>query len=247
MTNRPAASPPWVLDVDLDFFLSDCCPMAEPGQRPPAGSCPPWPEDHVRAFLEENCRLSAARPAPGAVFETHDRALDFWQAMLEAGRLGAPFRVVHVDAHSDLGIAPPRAAFVEASVLCRPPDRRCDIPRYRRENHLTEANYLLFALAFRWIGRLDNVRNPMSRPDMPPGLLIPGDGGPALRLRQSFPGLFDTLYGPEPSVPYAEYADYRAFSADCPPEFFTLAMSPRYAPPEADLLADIIREYIIGE
>ena len=23
-----------VLDIDLDFFLADCCPLAEPGERP---------------------------------------------------------------------------------------------------------------------------------------------------------------------------------------------------------------------
>ncbi len=28
-----------VLDIDLDFFLNDCCPLAEKGHRPPLTGC----------------------------------------------------------------------------------------------------------------------------------------------------------------------------------------------------------------
>jgi hypothetical protein len=40
------------------------------------------------------------------------------------------------------------------------------------------------------------------------------------------------------------YEDYRDFHADGKYDFVTLAISPRYAPAEADALVNVIREYI---
>ena len=59
-----------VLDIDLDFFLADCCPLAEPGRRPDVKGCEPWNKTDVGRFLEHNCGLSQDRPLPGAIFET---------------------------------------------------------------------------------------------------------------------------------------------------------------------------------
>ena len=235
-----------VLDLDLDFFLSDCCPMADLGKRPAREACSPWPEEAVRAFLEQNCGLSRMRPIPGRIFPTHDLALDFWREHLLQGTLRAPFHVTHVDAHSDLGIAPPRATYVEASVLCQAPAARDTLSRYRREGQLTEANYLLFAMAFRWICHLDNVRNPRSRADIPEELLAQNSSAEhmSLLLRQPFPQLFSALHGPEPEIPFAVYHDYREFRCSAPFSLVSLAMSPRYVPKEADSLAEIISEYM---
>lgn len=41
-----------VLDIDLDFFLADCCPLAELGHRPSLPGHEPWEASAVRAFLE---------------------------------------------------------------------------------------------------------------------------------------------------------------------------------------------------
>lgn len=97
----------------------------------------------------------------------HDGALQFWQELIAAGQLSVPFEVAHIDAHSDLGIGRPGPGFVLNSVLPLSPAERADIKRYYEMKQLDEANYLLFALAFRWISRLENVRNPKSRPDIP--------------------------------------------------------------------------------
>ena len=50
-----------VLDIDLDFFLADCCPLAEIGQRPALQGHEPWEPDSVRLFLEKDCLLSVAQ------------------------------------------------------------------------------------------------------------------------------------------------------------------------------------------
>ena len=46
-----------VLDIDLDFYLADCCPLALPGERPALEGHEPWLPERVDAFLRENCGL----------------------------------------------------------------------------------------------------------------------------------------------------------------------------------------------
>lgn len=115
-----------VLDIDLDFFLADCCPLAELGHRPSLPGHEPWEASAVRAFLETQCGLSRTAPKPGRIFETHDGALRFWEEQIAAGSLTAPFDVTHVDAHSDLGIGYPGPNFVLFNVLSMPVPKRLD-------------------------------------------------------------------------------------------------------------------------
>lgn len=231
-----------VLDLDLDLFLMDCCPLAEPGERPGLAGHEPWDEADVIRFLEEGCGLSADRPIPGRVFETHDGALDLWNEQILSGRLSVPFHVTHADAHSDLGIGYPGPDFVLHNVLARPPEKRPFPAEYRDARKLDEANYLLFALAFRWIRSLDNVRNPRSRPDLPPALSeAPG----ILRASSLTSRIFESRNGKEPAVPYRVFSDPGEFHAEEPYDLASLALSPRYAPREADRLSDIFRRYII--
>ena len=230
-----------VLDIDLDFFLADCCPLAAPGERPVLAGHEPWPETQVRDFLERQCGLNAASPVPGRMFETHDQALTFWEEQLAAGRLTAPFHVTHVDAHSDLGIGYPGPNYVLFTMLAMPMERRRDTAFFYTQHKLDEAYYLLFALAMRRVLSLDNVRNPRSRADIPQVLLnAAGD----IHLTSMTAQIFAAQNGPEPTIPFHVYDDYRTFQAEAPYNFVTLAMSPRYAPPEADALAAVIREYL---
>ena len=232
-----------VLDLDLDFFLADCCPLAEKGDRPSLKGHEPWPEEAVADFLEKHCGLSAEHPVPGRIFETHDQALLFWEEMLRAGRLTAPFHVTHVDAHSDLGIGYPGPGYVLYNVLTMPPEKRLDPALFYQQKKLDEANYLLFALAMRRVASLDNVRNPLSRPDIPRELLNE-DG--SIRLVSLTSRLYEKQNGPEPVIPFRVYDDWQTFFSSGPYDFVTLAMSPRYAPPEADALAEVIGRYILG-
>lgn len=234
-----------VLDLDMDFFLTGVCELAKKGERPSLREARPWAEAEVRAFLEENCGLSRQRPIPGRVFETHDGALFFWKERLEAGKLLSPFHVTHVDAHSDLGIGRPGPAYVLETVLALPPQARFDLSRYVREEKLDEANYLLFALALRYISSLENVRNPHSRADFPARLSSDGNQPPtAIRLTSTLSRLLPQYDFAEPVIPYKSYDDFRSFRAAAPYDLASLAISPRYAPKEADFIADVFREYI---
>ncbi len=232
-----------VLDIDLDFFLADCCPLAEPGMRPVLGGHEPWSETQTAVFLEKQCGLSARRPIPGTIFETHDYALRCWEKLIRENRLSVPFRVTHIDAHSDLGIGRPGPAFVLNTVLAQEPSRRMDLERYYAQRQLDEANYLLFALAFRLISELDNVRNPRSRPDIPKEILLPGRND-TIRLNSFVSRLLEGKNGPEPEIPFHVYHDYTSFRADGNFDLMTVAVSPRYAPREADRLLKVFEKYI---
>lgn len=230
-----------VLDIDLDFFLADCCPLAEPGERPVLSGHEPWAPERVRAFLEEQCGLSKARPLPGRIFDTHDKALVFWQERIREGRLTLPFSVTHVDAHSDLGIGFPGPGAVLNGVLPVQLSCRDDLAPYYARKQLDEANYLLFALAFRYIDRLENVRNPKSRRDFPREILH--ENG-SIHLTSFAARLLEGINGPEPEILYEEFSDYTAFFTKGPYDYMTVAISPRYAPKEAEALLPIFREYL---
>ena len=233
-----------VLDLDLDFFLADCCPLAEKGERPDAVGHEPWKEADVRLFLERKCGLSESSPVPGRIFETHDGALRFWKERLEDGSLLKPFHVTHVDAHSDLGIGKPGPGFVLNGVLPRRPECRAELSEFYGKKQLDEANYLLFALAFRWISSLDNVRNSRSRKDIPPEILVPGEAD-RIQLSSFASRLMESQNGQEPVIPFRVFEDFGEFRAEAPYDYVTLAISPRYAPEEADGLADVIGRYIV--
>lgn len=233
-----------VLDLDLDFFLSDCCPLARPGERPDPSCAKPWPQDAVIEYLERNLGLDAQRPIPGVVTETHDGALRFWKHCMETELLAKPFSVVHVDAHADLGIGRPGPGFVLNNVLGIPPQARDSFEKYYAQKQLDEANYLLFALAFRWIDSLTLVRDPFSRPDLPAFAVRNGEGYQPIRLQSFVSDLFANSYGKEPEIPLRVFDDPLRYRADGPFVCMNLARSPRYAPEAADALIPVIARYM---
>lgn len=233
-----------VLDLDLDFFLTDCCPLAPRGKRPCSSYAKTWSESDVTSYLEDNLGLSTDHPVLGVITETHDGALRFWKHAMQNGCLKKPFSVVHIDAHSDLGIGYPGPDFVLNNVLGIPPERRDDLQNYYAQKQLDEANYLLFALAFRWIDSLTLVRDSFSRPDFPP-FIVQNEGiFKPIKLNSFISHLFEHAYGTEPEVPLSVYFDPNLYHAD---ERFTcmnIACSPRYTPKEADQLIPVIARYM---
>ena len=230
-----------VLDLDMDFFLTAPCPLAALGERPQEDCAQAYSDEEVIRFLEEQCGLSREHPVPGAIFDTHDKALDFWAARLQDGSLTAPFDVVHVDTHSDLAFGPPGTGYVLNVVLSRLPQQRAIIDTYREAVELDEANYLLFALAFRWISSLAYVRNPKSHQDIPRQLL---DAEGNIHLRSFVASMMEGKNGKEPVIPFDVVNDYTQFK-QTGYDFVTMAQSPRYAPKSADRIMDIVRRYIV--
>ena len=145
-----------------------------------------------------------------------------------------------MDTHSDLAFGPPGTGYVLNVVLSRRPEQRAMIDAYREITELDEANYLLFALAFRWIRRLAYVRNPKSHQDIPRQLL---DSDGNIHLHSYVSALMEGMNGKEPTIPFDVYDDYQTFHQEGY-DFVTMAQSPRYAPESSDRIMDIVREYI---
>lgn len=124
-------------------------------------------EDEVRSFLEKQCHLSRQAPVPGNEAEQHDDAFNVWGRWVEEGRIAAPFCVAHVNAHSDLGSGWNNRSFtfIETELLALPIEQRRR-PVFGAE-HLNSGNYLLGAIANRWISELTYVY-PVDRAESEP-------------------------------------------------------------------------------
>jgi hypothetical protein len=147
-----------ILDLDLDFFVwppfRDCPEEA----RLPASE---WKhlasEVEVRLFLDKQCHLSKQAQVLGCEREQHQDAFSVWRQWIDDERIIAPFNVVHVDAHSDLGSgwSNRSCTFIETEVLAMPAEERRHLPFGK--DHLNSGNYLLGAIANRWISQLTYV------------------------------------------------------------------------------------------
>jgi len=237
-----------VLDLDLDFFQSGIVIGNQGDERPRAEDHPPWTPEEVAAFLETRCGLTAACRLNGHRVETHDGVFDRWRELISAGDLEWPFDVVHVDAHADLSMGNGGWHYVCTELLHLEPHERWE-PRRTPPSGLSEANYLLFAVASRWVRALTYVFHPdLSTHDgLPPDLLsvlfrdhdlhsghleLPcfsiGEGCVDLSERGGA-----TPVRREPPVPF-EAISGDAFLCRDSFDFAFLSMSPRYASPAAD-------------
>ena len=147
----------FVLDLDLDFFVWPISHYQEGIQRLPDEECQNlFTEEQVRQFLEKRCSMSRNNKIPGQQIVEHEQAFRVWRRWLDEGKIVAPFGVVHVDAHADLGAGVNKTCYyVETDLLARPPQDRSDPPF--GASALNSGNYLVFAIANRWIGHLTYV------------------------------------------------------------------------------------------
>lgn len=250
-----------ILDIDLDFFVEN--PVIMPGDgRPDVAEHSIWSASDARAFLRNRCGLEG--PLPGFVTERHHEAFAQWRAAIQAGRLTASFHVTHLDAHADLGMGDSGHVHL-MELLQLPPVARLH-PRIAADGDwgdMQEGNYLLFAIACRWLSSLEYV-HPHGRP---------GDVGRPGDLHYWYMANFDPTAGEivlphipleqihdmgrwrdrlfeisewEPAVPFnAIHRD--DFQATAPYDAVCLTRSPQYSPAEADELFDEIRREFIDE
>jgi hypothetical protein len=152
-----------VLDLDLDFFVwpafddtghGDVSKLPRPARDRFTYLAA---EAEIREFLEVRCGLSTGHPLPGHEAQEHLDAFTTWRAWLTERRLSEPFAVVHVDAHSDLGsgLWNNTYHFVSTDLLALPLEAR-RTPKFG-PRHLNSGNYLIGAIANRWLDRLTYV------------------------------------------------------------------------------------------
>ncbi len=246
-----------VLDLDLDFFLSGIATRQAPKGKRLADELAPWSEGEVRDFLEKQCGLTRSAPTPGAFVEEHDGVFKAWRNLILANRLRFPFDVVHVDAHADLGMGDGSWHYVSTDILHRPEQERI-LPVEGGPSGLNQSNFLLFAIACRWIRELTFVYHPDCK--IGPGLRdIPRTAmknydvaGPFIQLKklrsETPPGIRPedgVIVGLEPEVPLHRMAGTE-FRSGAKFDFVFLTRSPRYTPAAADALVPVILSYVAG-
>lgn len=147
-----------VLDLDLDFFVWPIAvDIEEDEQRLDPRTYTLQSEQYVREFLEQRCGLSAAHRIPGRFMVHHVDAFAIWHEWLLHGVLEAPFDVIHVDAHADLGsgFGNQSPKYFETELLAFPLEQR-SLPRFGLDA-VNSGNYLVAAIANRWINSLSYI------------------------------------------------------------------------------------------
>jgi len=235
-----------VLDIDLDFFLNeDLIPKSEE-DRLPEDWCDPWIAEDVTNFLDKNCGLKDKRN-PGKIVTEHHEALQFWEELINSGKLTSPFEVVHVDAHADMGQGQTCYHYICSQLLHLPIDKRSQFCK----PGLNEGNYIAFALALRLISKLKYVIHPKAHDDIPAIYMKdynPNSGIIEMKALKNlnvnqFSNWKFNVSSIEPSVPlikipYTEFQDNGEF------DFIVLSRSPHYTPKSADALIPIVGDYI---
>lgn len=269
-----------VLDVDMDYFMtriainpSSC--ETERLDEEGFGSAV-WSARRVYDFLENNLGLSKERKVPGRIVTGHDKALYFWKELIEQGRLEKPFEVIHVDSHADLGLGLcgyDSAEYMMRQMLGFPVSERPKhskyINKYDRQKDVSIGDYLLYAIAYRWIKRIDYCGNPCGEPDDYLWYTLKDFHGNHVGNKPVW-NTIQLLYNPDEEVPIPkdledferEKKEYLRKSKREPEvplliipnvedvhyngdfDFAVLAQSPNYTPASADFIMDIFREYI---
>jgi hypothetical protein len=246
----------WVLDLDLDFFVWPVKRDRPTRKRLPRNS---WthlatPAD-VRFFLQIRCHLNSDAKIRGRKLTEHSEAFETWSEWLGSGKLSHPFGVIHVDGHSDLGSGVNNTFEYLDELLALPLKKRSN-PRMGRKA-LNSGNYLLAAIANRWLTHLSYVyptdstwaQRPFPPAGLPHQIFLNGDWRnekiqlrgyekKTLRLANSVPKVV------EPPLSFNVIAgsdfEFSGFT------HLVIAHSPQYTPETADPLLSVVKEFFIS-
>lgn len=263
-----------ILDIDMDYFMTKIAisvpeSTSERLSEEYYGDCV-WSEDSIRCFLENNIGLSKNKKIKGRIVTGHNEAIPFWKELIEKNELTVPFEVIHVDSHADLGLGYSSWTYILNFLLQYPVHERPIHNRYVdlnggiREEGI--GDYLLFAVAYRWISRLTYCANPYG--DKNDYILDTlKDFSEEYIWDEPVENIIQLVYNPEMDFPSydstdKEKSEYLAAGVKEPEvpmliiptvkdvnfnddfDFIVFAQSPNYTPASADFVIDIFREYI---
>jgi hypothetical protein len=239
-----------ILDIDLDFFLNKISESREDEKRLKKKHYYPWNKKTLESFLENRCLLSKQSHISGRIVKSHQDAFYFWRELFLAEKISIPFELVHIDAHSDIGIADWGWIHITSELLHKPIEERI----YPKESMLTginEANYLAFALACRWIKKLTFIIHPewendlievyFKDYDLDSGYIQLKKYDKKELLEKGFE--LESPLDTEPEVP-VEFIPLLCYKNSKRFTLLTLSKSKSYTPKASDRLIKVIRGYI---
>jgi hypothetical protein len=242
-----------ILDLDLDCFIEGIVHYSsDEGDRPDNKEYPCWHEEDFRDFLENQCGLKKNRRIQGTTVTRHVETFQLWRKMIESGELRIPFEVIHVDAHSDMGIGEKSVYYMLHELLLKPCHHRMETGEYIK--YLSSGNYLAFALSFGWINKLTFVHHidydnnddfvlQYFKGYNPDNGYVQMKGYDKLRSECEYYNDIAPILT-DPDIPFV-LCPVNEFTASDSFNFATICQSPGFTPSSADLLIDLFRDYII--
>ena len=263
-----------ILDLDMDYFMKSVATFVDESitERLPEadyGDCV-WTAKEVRNFLENNLGLSKENKIKGRIVSGHNEALWLWKELIFDEKLTAPFEVVHVDSHADLGLGYNSWTYILNYLLSYPPEERPSHSRYidcfGKISEEGIGDYLLFAIAYRWISKIVYCGNPYGEcndylwdtlKDYKENYIRKNPVENTIQLLYNpdmdFPQFDDPVSlkqnyikhsKKEPEVPLLIIPTIEDVKFDGTFDYAVLAQSPNYTPKSADFIINIFREYI---
>jgi len=254
-----------ILDIDMDYFLnkvptfipSDC------EERLDDEDYLPWSRGEVISFIENNLGLSKNNKIKGKIVTHHHEALYYWRDLINESKVNVPFEVIHVDSHADLGLGFSSWVFIFERLLGAEVKKRTEIENY--QNMFSDYNlpdigdYLLFALAYRWISKITYICNPIERGDDYLFYILKDCKEPNDKIQLPYNNKYSAVdlnnsqkrkeYLKsailEPEIPFEIINNIEKIKYSGDYDFITFCISPNYTPPNADFIIDVIKEYII--
>lgn len=264
-----------VLDIDMDYFM-DKVETTIPDNIKKRLSEKEfgeyvWSESRIRDFLENHLGLSKQKKLKGRIVKGHNETLYFWKELIENRELDVPFEVIHVDSHADLGLGYDSYIYIYKKLLSY---NVMDRPKHNTYRNVHDkivkesiGDYLLFAIAYRWISKLTycaNIKGDTADYDF----IILKDFNNDFVFREPVDKIIQLLYNPDMKIPYydtskAEKEEYINFSQKEPEvpfqtiptvrdvnfvgdfDYVSMAQSPNYTPASADFIMEIFKEYIV--
>lgn len=180
----------------------------------------------------------------------HHEAFFFWRELMYNGHLIAPFEVVHVDAHADLGLGDASWAYILSELLVLPPEKR-QSPKTTGLQGLGFGNYLAFAIACRWVSKLTFVLHPGWDNDLPWTLFKNFDEYSGYIQLKLFNKKDIDIYRIKKAIPLAvepevvfRMVEGKKYNAQEPFNYVIICQSPGYTPSKADDLLKVFAQYI---
>lgn len=263
-----------ILDLDMDYFMESVAHTPDSvrdrlSENEYGDSV--WSEERVRNFLEKNLGLSKDKRIRGRIVSGHNEALIFWRELIAEGSLTTPFEVIHVDSHADLGLRYSSWTYILNHLLAYPPEERPIHNRYvdcyGKIKEESIGDYLLFAIAYRWISKITYCANPNGDKndylwvtlknfeenfiwDEPVENIIQLLYNPNMEFPQykDYPYVkkkYITASKKEPDVPLLIIPTVETVKYSGDFDYIVMAQSPNYTPASADFIMNIFKEYIV--
>lgn len=247
-----------VLDLDMDFFIEDIALFRPFNNDRLSDEYQVWSEKQIRHFLEFNCGLTKTKPISGRIIIEHREAFYFWRELIDKALLSVPFDVVHIDAHADMGLGDGAWAFIFEELLKMPIEEHSSVEKYQHRlksyQRLDSGNFLLYAIACRWVNTLKYVTHPFSDGNdyIQDTMKDCNDNSGYIQLKQFLKpinhneDIIKQEFVGEPEVKFDIVNNYLTYIEPALNNFdyITFSQSPSYTPKSADFIMDVIKDYI---